>query len=491
MKRLPRVALPSVVRAALARWRVPGRDRIFVVVQLLVVLIIIGYEAAEAAGVPWPLHSEEFVPIALFVIPMVYVARGFRPIGVALILAWVTALVAVDIALDRRGHERWADGLQVAIIGTVAVCVGYRVRHEMLVRRRAEDAAEALRTSEARYRALFEQSRAPILLVTSDGLVREANVAAGALLRGASSSLVGRPLEQLIGHGVARLLLAGKPPSVLVLPTRTGDEIVVRPVSTVVGDGLRQIVLHDVTEERRERRRREAYAASVLRGQEEERRRIALELHDEPVQTLIYLCRRLDAVPHRAELPMETLISLGQMREVAERVARDLRELARGLRPPSLDDLGLVASLRHICATTEQRTGSVTTLAVRGAERRLVPEIELSLFRIAQEALRNAERHAAARRIAVRLIFAHDVRLTVRDDGIGFTVQPATSADEGTELGLLGMQERAALLGGRVTVRSSPGAGTSVRATIPGLRQPLAAIGAGVGDTHYHIPDPA
>ena len=139
MKRLPRAALPSVVRAALARWRVPGRDRIFVVVQLLVVLIIIGYEAAEAAGVPWPLHSEEFVPIALFVIPMVYVARGFRPIGVALILAWVTALVAVDIALDRRGHERWADGLQVAIIGTVAVCVGYRVRHEMLVRRRAED----------------------------------------------------------------------------------------------------------------------------------------------------------------------------------------------------------------------------------------------------------------------------------------------------------------------------------------------------------------
>ena len=194
------------------------------------------------------------------------------------------------------------------------------------------------------------------------------------------------------------------------------------------------------------------YAARILHAQEDERRRLSQELHDQPLQDLIHLCRQLDAG------------ELDGAREVATQVVGELRQISRGLRPPSLDDLGLTAAMRKLVADFQARTGVTAGYRVEGRARRLPPDIELGLFRIGQEALNNVSRHAAAERVSVRARFSADeVRLTITDDGSGFT--PGRAAE--TSLGLAGMSERAALLGGRLEVASSPGRGTTVRAVIP------------------------
>ena len=120
--------------------------------------------------------------------------------------------------------------------------------------------------------------------------------------------------------------------------------------------------------------------------------------------------------------------------------------------------------MRRLLLEFEERTTIGTSLRVRGDARRLMPELELGLYRIVQEALHNVDRHAAARHVAVGLAFAAGVRVNVRDDGVGF---PGPMLAAGSGLGLLGMQERASLLGARLVVRSSVGRGTTVRVTVP------------------------
>ena len=461
-----------------------GSDRWLRAAQLLALLIVLAYEATELAGARWPLDAQEFAPIALFVIPMVYAARGMeRRFGGATLVA-VLFLAVLDAILTRRGPPRLADGLQVAIVGIVAVAVGQRVQHELMIRRRVEATGAALLASETRYRTLFQQSRAPILLTGADGLVYEANAVADEHFSDGSRPLAGRSLTSLVGAELAGQLLAGQPPDVISLATPSGEELALRPLCTTLQDAdgapQIQIVLQDVTLERQERQRLDAYAAYVLQGQEDERRRIAQELHDEPVQALIAICRRLDALPERAALPPAALASLEETRQLVEGTARGLRQVAYGLRPPSLDDLGLVASLRQLAVTFQDRAGVVTELNVHGEECRLTSEVELALFRIAQEALHNVERHAAARRVVLDLTFNGAVRLSVADDGIGFAGYPPAGAFRARRslqdgLGVLGMQERATWLGGRLDVASAPGRGTTICVMLPALHGHQAA----------------
>jgi len=125
-----------------------GNDRWLRAAQLLALLIVLAYEATELAGAHWPLDAQEFAPIALFMIPMVYAARGMqRRVGAATLLG-VLVLSVLDAVLARRGPARLADGLQVAIVGIVAVAVGQRVQHELVVRRVSEATGAALLASE-------------------------------------------------------------------------------------------------------------------------------------------------------------------------------------------------------------------------------------------------------------------------------------------------------------------------------------------------------
>jgi signal transduction histidine kinase len=158
---------------------------------------------------------------------------------------------------------------------------------------------------------------------------------------------------------------------------------------------------------------------------------------------------------------------LGEARLQALDAADRLRILARDLRPPALDQLGLVAALSSLVADIEDEAGLAVKLRVIGTECRLASDAELGAFRIAQEAMRNSLRHAGASQLLVTVEFgANELALTVADDGRGFN--PESLGEHGSgHLGLLGMSERTRLLGGHLQVRSAPGQGTVVEAAVP------------------------
>jgi signal transduction histidine kinase len=220
----------------------------------------------------------------------------------------------------------------------------------------------------------------------------------------------------------------------------------------------------------------ERLAAQVLMAQEEERRRVARELHDEAGQALtavvIGLERGLASMPetYATDLPVQPRQLVSNLRDLAAQTLDEVRRLALELRPSLLDDLGLVAALRQYVRSTEERAGLATQLTVVGFDQdgdgRLPPEVETALFRIAQEALTNAIRHAHASAVHVRLRRAESsVTLEVRDDGIGLNA--AIGADAGGHLGIFGMRERARILNGDFQAAPVSPRGTLVRVRIP------------------------
>ena len=203
-------------------------------------------------------------------------------------------------------------------------------------------------------------------------------------------------------------------------------------------------------------RRARTYAAMLVDAHEEERLRIARDIHDDPLRRLVDVARRADTAQPASKDDLLDVITR-------------LRDIARELRPPGLDHLGLVAAIRGMLADVEEAAPVTTALDVHGDSVRLPPGVELSAFRIAQEAARNAVHHGAPRRITVSLRYTPTaLHLAVTDDGRGFDTAAATPAQRnGPHLGLLGMRERAALLGGSLAVTSQPDRGTTVAAVLP------------------------
>ncbi len=210
---------------------------------------------------------------------------------------------------------------------------------------------------------------------------------------------------------------------------------------------------------RLEAERRRAGSAA-LRAQEQERARVARDLHDEVNQSLTGLLLRLEAV--REEAPPELAAELETTKGLANQAMRELLSLARQLRPTALDDLGLVAALG---GQVEQiAAGSVEAkLHSEGDFSDLADDVQLVVYRVAQEALANAARHSGATRIEVTLRRSEDgVELSIADDGRGFVFEQSEAG-----LGIAGMRERALLVGGELTIESRPDQGTTVRLAIP------------------------
>lgn len=438
----------------------PWRNWRFWLVQLLVIAIALLHEATREDG-PLPhLAFPHFASMALFLVPVVYAALNFGLGGSAATALWVTVLMAPDLRWH-TGIDRWANGIQLGIIDVVAAFVGQRVESERNQRRRADAARR-------KYTALFESNQAPVLVLDGGGRVREANAAARRLFSLSERGRARPGLVQLVGEDAAWGLLQRSRPDYLAVGS-AGTERFFKPLSTPLADedGTRivELVLQDVTAERLQQQGTAAYAAHVLSVQESERRRIAGELHDEPLQAALLLIREIRNAEDGREMSLE------RMRSLADRIAGELRGIARGLRPPDLDHLGVVAAIRKLVEEFEDRSGTEAGLSVLGGPRRPEPNLELCLFRIAQEALHNVERHADAHQVRVRLSFAGgEIRLLVADDGAGFNPRSIHAAAPPTSLGFLGMRERAALVGGRVSIRSAPGRGTVVRAVLPADR---------------------
>jgi two-component system sensor histidine kinase UhpB len=201
-------------------------------------------------------------------------------------------------------------------------------------------------------------------------------------------------------------------------------------------------------------RRRAGTAA--LRAQEEERTRVARDLHDEVNQSLTGLLLRLEAV--REAAPPELEAELAATKALANQAMRELLTLARQLRPTALDDLGLAAAIAGQVEIVS-RGGIEAELDVAGDFSDLDDDVQLVIYRVAQEALANATRHSRARRAQVRLERDGDrVELDVSDDGRGYAFDEAEGG-----LGIAGMRERALLVGGELSIESRPGDGTTVR----------------------------
>jgi signal transduction histidine kinase len=201
----------------------------------------------------------------------------------------------------------------------------------------------------------------------------------------------------------------------------------------------------------------------VVSAQEQERRRLARELHDETGQALTSILLGLHTI-EEAKGEAELKAALSDVRDLVRATLQDVRQLAVELRPKALDDFGLVAALERLTSSFGEQTGISMEFQSSLPAGRLSPEVETALYRIVQEALTNIVKHSRAGRVSI-VVGRKDgaVSVVVEDDGVGF--EPARTREEG--LGLIGMRERVALLGGRLTIESRPGAGTTFVAEVP------------------------
>jgi signal transduction histidine kinase len=239
------------------------------------------------------------------------------------------------------------------------------------------------------------------------------------------------------------------PVEISLSPFRSGDASLV--VATV----------RDVTQ----RKQLRDLGVAALRAAETERKRVARELHDDTAQRLAALLIRLRVIER--DTSNERIAGLlGAFREELAAAAEGVRRIARGLRPPELEDAGLVAALRAHARALRDGTGLVVELDADPVDDLLSSDRRLVLYRITQEALANVSRHSGVTAAQVRLRRGEgEVVVTVVDEGRGFTDGRHSTLDGG--LGLVGMQERAAGVGGRVQIESTVGAGTRVTMILP------------------------
>ena len=339
-----------------------------------------------------------------------------------------------------------------------------------------------LKGSEHAYRVLIESMNEGALTSTTDKLILYANQA--------FARMVKCPLEQVTGTSFRRFLSdadraalrpllrrAGKTGSKIQAFLHAGDgsqlpvQISIRPLpkngfkSAPVG-----LVVTDMTAARRGEELLRALTHRVVQVQEAERARVALELHDHITQLLCAVLVRSQTLAEKLS-PRDGLARREaiKLREMLGQTAGEVERISRNLRPSVLDELGLVAVLRDTSTEFAARTGVFVDLACVPLTARLPAEIELSLYRILQEALKNVEQHARAGHVTVQLTRPDGtVQLAVNDDGIGFDSDHHSAKRKWKAgLGLLGMRERAVYVGGTLSVKSVPGKGTTIHAQIP------------------------
>ena len=203
------------------------------------------------------------------------------------------------------------------------------------------------------------------------------------------------------------------------------------------------------------------YIGAITAAQEEERLRLSRELHDDTIQSVVALKQRVQlaqkSVKDRASLRI-----LSELETLAEQMIESLRRMTRALRPIYLEDLGLVTALEMLARENSQNRSLIVDFQKSGKEQRLSREVELALYRIAQEALNNVVRHSKTMSADLHITFGkREIKMEVSDDGIGFDMpkSPTDFASNG-HFGLLGMRERADLIGARLEVQSEAGCGT-------------------------------
>lgn len=348
-----------------------------------------------------------------------------------------------------------------------------------------------LNAARARYFDLYDMAPVGYCTLDEQGQIRQANATAASMLGWPRASLHQRPLTSFIYaqdqdvyylHRRQCTQAEATPSCELRMVRQDGSLVWVHLASTSAldADGLPEsrVVMTDVTQHKEvEAALRESMHQShmlsrrVLEAQETERRRVAMELHDELGQALTAIKINLQV---GERFPQQTPGELNAENiRIVDEALQQMRRLAYALRPSMLDDLGLAPALRSMAEQTATRSGLAVRFDMGEPPPRLAPETEIAIFRIAQEALTNIVRHAQARHVTMSLRNdAETLVLKVQDDGCGF--DPAAMrarAEAGGSLGVLGMEERAMLIGGQLRLESAPGKGSRLRLQCPVRRQ--------------------
>lgn len=371
--------------------------------------------------------------------------------------------------------------LDAQMIGTLAVHAGLAIHTDFLVNK--------VMTARSQHIALLESTGEGIYGVDLQGRCTFINRAGAGLLGYHAEDLVGRQMHALIHHtrrdgspypreacSVYRTYRTGQ-------SCRIDDEVLWRgdgscfpaefSSSPLYHGGILSgavIAFRDITERKRAEDLRAHLLERLMSAQEEERRRIAREIHDETEQALASVLVGLRALEELHTV--ETIHrSASNLRQVTAHALDELQRLVQGLRPTLLDEMGLAAALQRLCADFAQAHGIRVELHVGEnlAELSLPSQIEITFYRIAQEALTNIAKHTGATTVSVLIQpVGSSVRLVVEDNGVGFEPETIrrTAAQQGC-LGLYGMEERAKMAGGVFTVESAQGRGTTIHVEIP------------------------
>jgi PAS domain S-box-containing protein len=416
----------------------------------------------------------------LYLAPIVWAGFIFGSRG-----AFITSLAALACMLPRAifisEHPRDAlfETSAVFIIGNVLSISFSALRKEREYRDQLEVTQQELRTSEERYRELFESASDAIWLHDLEVNIVAANKATATLTGYSLKELSMVKSDHLFTEDCLKsikqiedsLLENGTPgylSEVKIIKKNRGETHVQLSTSPVFSNGQIvgfQHIARDITEQKRMQENLSFYLHQVTKVQEEERKRISHELHDDTIQSLIVLSRKLDTLASSSKrLSEDDRLQLEELWQQTNNIMQGIRRLSQDLRPAELERLGLLATLEWLASDVAEYSGIEIKVNVIGSKQRLPEETELELFRIIQEALRNVWRHSQATRAEITVEFNHDkTKITVSDNGKGFDIpQRIGDLAKDGKLGLAGMQERIRLIGATLKVKSQPGKGTSI-----------------------------
>ena len=336
------------------------------------------------------------------------------------------------------------------------------------------------------YRYLFENASDAIWVQDLEGHILYANHAAERLTGYEHDDLVNQDVIKFLpdahSHDIARevrrRLLKGEDfhqPYEQRIVRRDGSLAIWRmATSLVVSEGEVtgfQHIARDVTAERQLQDNMRFYVQEVIRAQEDERKRVARELHDEVSPSLLLLIQRIDAINSNSRLKLSEVMKqkMEDLRTQTVDALESTRRIAQDLRPRILDDLGLIPALEWMADNLIKKHGIEAKVTVAGREQHPSSEVQLLLFRIAQEALNNVRKHSDASQVEIIVTYGESkTTVSIADNGKGFPLpQRVSDLAAGGKLGLAGMQERAQLIGGHVSLKSDPGHGTVVSVETP------------------------
>ncbi|MBK5250482.1 MAG: sensor histidine kinase [Actinomycetales bacterium] len=460
-------------------------DRRFWLVQVAILAITTAHGIAEVTGT---YHADiaddvglQHLLVLLYVIPVAFAGLRFGLEGGFLAGVSATFLAVPNLLIYHLHNYEWvAELMSMVVVIGVGLAVAVPVERERWQRRRAEETSGRLallngiaemlaeaREPEAALGDLLDRLSEAIGLDAVAVVVADPPVVA---VRGSSQAAVERlrdavahPLEEVTDAHTIVLPFHTEGPRVGVLTVQAGralsDEE--RALLAAVAHHI-ALELENAQFQRNERERLEGYARTVLAAQEAERARVARDLHDDVAQPLVQLSRGLGEFRDVLGARPDVVGRAEELRTLSLSTLALVRGFSHHLRPPTLDDLGLIPAVANLVRDHGDRCHIAVAFEVVGVERRLRPETEVAAFRIVQEALRNVEKHAGASRAWVRLRFdGGGLSVRVDDDGCGFDA--GSNADgNGGGMGLEEMRERAQLEGGTFRIARRAGPGTRV-----------------------------